>query len=503
MTDAIKFGFPYPNILNSTTLVSSINDSQTGEFTGLKYNLHLDTTLVDRVPTTIADWTNYPEPENDTSTIVINASQEITATNNSTFNSLLYTKYPISLKSGVFKFSAPASSGWYVGLTNAGIYEDFIFSSNFNHPLSELNFTATRENDTSQMPPTQGARKQLRNNFIDFGCYSVGAVGGGGNIFLEIFYMTYDTDKPTHKKMVVIDYYSQNNNISKSRYQITANTQNIQFITEGEEVRVQVEETNGSGTITKLLVSQTINSGKKYNLKPILQECWNLHPIVGIKDTLDPITILRYDGLEVENYDIYDSDKIKKSNLFHRYVLNGKMTEYRRLHDLQFNILVEPSYTRILNVNASSGGYSPALILAPQDGRITAQARGMDTLGFNVSIVDSFSASGSNFSINGTKANKISSKSNLFVRLDNFTQLSYNAGIGRQSKIIYALPRFSNSGEDTGSLFFEATEKTYIDLNNAEDILANDFDLSIVQEDETLADLTGKSIIVLYFRQKQ
>ena len=50
---------------------------------------------------------------------------------------------------------------------------------------------------------------------------------------------------------------------------------------------------------------------------------------------------------------------------------------------------------------------------------------------------------------------------------------------------------------------FEATEKTYIDLNNAEDILANDFDLSIVQEDETLADLTGKSIIVLYFRQKQ
>ena len=179
------------------------------------------------------------------------------------------------------------------------------------------------------------------------------------------------------------------------------------------------------------------------------------------------------------------------------------MTEYRRLHDLQFNILVEPSYTRILNVNASSGGYSPALILAPQDGRITAQARGMDTLGFNVSIVDSFSASGSNFSINGTKANKISSKSNLFVRLDNFTQLSYNAGIGRQSKIIYALPRFSNSGEDTGSLFFEATEKTYIDLNNAEDILANDFDLSIVQEDETLADLTGKSIIVLYFRQKQ
>jgi len=59
LTDAIKFGFPYPNNLNPTTLVSSIFDSQTGEFTGVKYNIHTHTTLLDRVPTTPTDWSIY------------------------------------------------------------------------------------------------------------------------------------------------------------------------------------------------------------------------------------------------------------------------------------------------------------------------------------------------------------------------------------------------------------------------------------------------------------
>ena len=182
------------------------------------------------------------------------------------------------------------------------------------------------------------------------------------------------------------------------------------------------------------------------------------------------------------------------------------MTEYRRLLNITaLTMSFNSTYTRILNINEAGigKGYLPTFILAPQDRVITRDARGMETLGFNTGIVNTFAKAGTNYSINGVDANRISSKSNLFVRLDNFTQLSYNAGLGRESKIIYALPRFSNSGEDTGSLFFEATEKTFIDLNNTDDILANDFDISIVQENETLADLNGKSIVVLYFRQKQ
>lgn len=503
LTDAIKFGFPYPNNLNPTTLVSSIFDSQTGEFTGVKYKIHTHSTLLDRVPTTTTDWTPYPEPDNDGATIVINANQEITATTNSAFNSLLYTKYPLNLKGGSFKVSVPATSGWLVGLTNPGTFEDlFFFSSKFNHPLSELTLEATIYNANSKKPPSKGARKQLTKNFIDYGVYTIGEVGGGGNIFLEIFYMTYDDEDPTKRQIHIIDYYTKNNAINNVRYKITAESQ-LEFIAEGEEMRIQITDSAGS---TKVLVSETNDNKAQYNLKPILQECWNLHPIIGTTDTVSKLTVLKYDGIEPENYDIYDEEKIKKSNLLQRYLLNGKMTEYRRLLNItSLTMSFDSTYTRILNINEAGAGkgYLPTFILAPQDREITRDARGMETLGFNTGIVNTFAKAGTAFSINGVKANRVSSKSNLFVRLDNFTQLSYNAGLGRESKIIYALPRFSNSGEDTGSLFFEATEKTFIDLNNTDDILANDFDISIVQENETLADLNGKSIVVLYFRQKQ
>jgi len=55
-----------------------------------------------------------------------------------------------------------------------------------------------------------------------------------------------------------------------------------------------------------------------------------------------------------------------------------------------------------------------------------------------------------------------------------------------------------------GSLFFESPERVYVDLNNPNEMNANMFSISIVNENNTLAtDLTGKSVCVLHFRQKK
>tara|TARA_R110001606_G_scaffold397527_1_gene574319 strand:- start:1922 stop:3997 length:2076 start_codon:yes stop_codon:yes gene_type:complete len=91
----------------------------------------------------------------------------------------------------------------------------------------------------------------------------------------------------------------------------------------------------------------------------------------------------------------------------------------------------------------------------------------------------------------------------LFVRLDNFTQQSLNAGVGRPSKILYHIPRFDDSGRDHGTgLFFEPSERTYIKLNNSNDLYMNELQLSIANDDERLAvDLVGKTIICLHFKQ--
>tara|TARA_R110002096_G_scaffold174423_6_gene350177 strand:- start:5293 stop:6036 length:744 start_codon:yes stop_codon:yes gene_type:complete len=91
----------------------------------------------------------------------------------------------------------------------------------------------------------------------------------------------------------------------------------------------------------------------------------------------------------------------------------------------------------------------------------------------------------------------------LFVRLDNFTQQSYNAGVGRPSKILYHLPRFDTSNREIGNgLYFEPTERTYVKLNNSETLYANEMSISIANDNEQLAtDLVGKTIVVLHFRK--
>jgi hypothetical protein len=78
-----------------------------------------------------------------------------------------------------------------------------------------------------------------------------------------------------------------------------------------------------------------------------------------------------------------------------------------------------------------------------------------------------------------------------------------NARQGTLSKIIGHLPRFDNSGNETGGLYFEPHEKTYISLNNPTELLVNSFDIDIVYENETLCTaLTGKTIVCLHIRQK-
>tara|TARA_R110000824_G_scaffold231517_1_gene419401 strand:- start:2384 stop:4528 length:2145 start_codon:yes stop_codon:yes gene_type:complete len=132
-----------------------------------------------------------------------------------------------------------------------------------------------------------------------------------------------------------------------------------------------------------------------------------------------------------------------------------------------------------------------------------------DWFGMSVGVVtpttsDTYDASlAPIISYKSDKKPSIISESSLFVRLNDLSQISYNAGTGRPSKIIYALPRFDNSGNENGDgLFFEPGQKTYIRLGNSEKMYVNDFNMSIVNKDEHLAkNLTGTTLIVLHIRE--
>lgn len=87
----------------------------------------------------------------------------------------------------------------------------------------------------------------------------------------------------------------------------------------------------------------------------------------------------------------------------------------------------------------------------------------------------------------------------LFIRINNTTQTSFNAGKSSISKIVYHIPQFNQTGESTGALFFEPAQKTYLALNNAGTITLNDVRVDFVDKNERYADsLVGSSVVVFH-----
>ena len=98
---------------------------------------------------------------------------------------------------------------------------------------------------------------------------------------------------------------------------------------------------------------------------------------------------------------------------------------------------------------------------------------------------------------------EISSQSG-FVRVRNLTQDSYNMAKGHSSKILYHLPRFDNSGNDTGALYLEPQERTYLKLNNTSAFNINNIDVDLVDiRDRLIKNLTGQTIVAFHIRESK
>ena len=92
----------------------------------------------------------------------------------------------------------------------------------------------------------------------------------------------------------------------------------------------------------------------------------------------------------------------------------------------------------------------------------------------------------------------------MFIRLDNFTQRSLNAGTGRPSKILYHIPTFSNSGNTVGALHLEPNEMVYLDLNNTTEVHLSTMEVDLVYNNEVLATgVEGKTVVVFHIRKSR
>jgi hypothetical protein len=89
----------------------------------------------------------------------------------------------------------------------------------------------------------------------------------------------------------------------------------------------------------------------------------------------------------------------------------------------------------------------------------------------------------------------------LFIKCPTLTHQSYNGSTGSMSKILAQIPRFDNSGNDFGSLYFQMNDRVYLKLNNPKELVLQDIQIDLCGRNEQIAsDLAGSTEVVLHIR---
>ena len=387
------------------------------------------------------------------------------------------------------------ASRWIVGLVRPNI------PSNFNSNDEGIEYLPTYfepKNQSSFQP----------NQFYD---YCVRRVGSKLRIFQSCIKSNRTSGNSQDLVMEPIIYYGYGGNFDEE-YDLATNASGyryIKFALSNEKIVIQIsaDSTNWLDLINQ---DQRTTPAKNTIATPINCTQWHLFPAMSLsKATSIEITdFFIYSALQPD-YAIYNEKSNWWVKLCNDGVSNifGRDVETRPWNDYAVAAVRDP-----LGIDSHGILDESQLIftLAPNDdyGRIVTQPTNTQfTLGFvGRSIVDTLNDStNTTQTINSDNAPKLISNVSLFIRLNNFTQNSTNARRGTStSKIVAHLPRFDNSGNETGGLYFEPQERVYLKLNNTNELTLNQLDVDIVYDNEQLCTaITGKTIIVFHIRDSK
>lgn len=546
LQDAMNRGVFHPNMLKSANmnssgcLVSVKRNVSLTSFEGFEYTFNCGVSGSNTDTTTSCNFIDAIQRPNETNLLEWDGGSGSLTMSASTvadqIGEVIGTGMPLSQLGGQFNTDYKYAGGdWEIGL------------------VRYLNTNAVRY---SEQNPTYLSRTQIDNTFFDWSVASM--YDSTDNKYkLRVFHAVKDN---TDGGIIMdeFEYWNNGNSQASLTGPIETFTESasynastiskIEFTITNEQVKILVRSSDNSASY---VLSDGKNANKTDNLKPTAQTTKFLYPKVRIRGDTgggEAVLVEKYNGVDINNF-VYgdkrnpigwnfpnqdpsepnDMDwwcKICNTNRDE----DGRVIDTRYMFDMSDTsggYLANGSYTQ-LGLNASNGLDYEKILITKEDptfedanGNITYYGFGADganaqqLMGFdNVPIVEKFSSASNPASNVGNILTYVSantptmvSKNSLFVRLDNFNHLSFNAvGVngagGTVSKILYHIPRFSNQGTEFGALYFEPHERTYVKLNNTNKIRVNDFQVAFCNSDETLAkSLTGKSIVVFHIRK--
>lgn len=435
-------------------------------------------------------------------------------------------EHPISQNDGecIFDFSGVQANGrWMVGLSRINKpYQtepgDFEYVPNYF------------EADLNKGPNLSGRRVGGRWRYADI---CVTRIGNQLKIF-QSGARTIGTGDGIYMNEVI--YYGAHNENFPNIIDASAGAYDkVKFSLTNEELTIEVAK--GAGSFTILCDFTTMTSAvdskgaaktqalKNQCINPVNAAKWAMYPMMAASGSITGgAQVLKLESIEhyadypkytdatYYNHDWWGWSQHYNETAFCRELEKRDWNNFSRTtteHGFTTgtnggkNGLLEP---KLLNGGSGMEDYDNLIITARSEayGNSTDGTNTQDSLGFMGEPVSNPVAGLNNLvTINqSSTVPRLTSNISLFIRLNNFTQNSVNARQGTISKIVAHLPRFDNSGNETGGLYFEPHEKTYLALNNTDEILINSFDVDIVYENETLCTaLTGKTIICFHIRK--
>ena len=478
----------------------------TGVFEGfqLKVTQQNASDTTKRIPSTATPyWSGYENTYTYSASGVFISQNEVTLT---TQRVAILTDYPLGNVGGKFRVDFEQGSGtgtsWGVGLR--------------------------RSRNVNNGKKTYQRKPQYFGNYGDslasniFYDYVVMAVQDTkvppANRFLRVFQsciregLDFGDDAMAENTPIVmreVEYYGGHSAKFATPYNMSTNFSNasytyVEFEMNGDELVLNIGNASGSATLVNSVTQAA--SGKINVFKPVSLTTELLYPQLWLENKDKKLTVTNYSGKTGYTFGDPNRDwwaRMEKQGLTTRFCKRVDTRYWADLADTTKYVYKRPTAGAFAEADKP-----PVLILTEDTTNYvnTVNANCEQLLGFDShSVVENPAYAKPTYTFTSNTAPEVTSRGSAFIRLNNFTQQSFNAGKGALSKILYHLPRFDNSGNATGSdLFFEPTEKTYVALNNPNDLHINSFDVDIVTEEETFAsDLVGKSIVVFHIRPQK
>ena len=420
-----------------------------------------------------------------------------------------FTNAPLSLTEGELSVNFANASSWTVGLSR-------YCNPSFTYVDQSSGKTTTNIVDRTQP-------KYFKQSFGFYDYLANAELNASNEHELKLYHAVQSSTEENTLEMKEVLYYGYTGATYATPYNLTTNASGfnqIHFKAFGERMQVRLSKGGGSDTI---VCDPTLGTPAKINyMKPVAQTCAYLYPKLEISENLADdgqgqyLTFVGYQGVTLTGFD-YDGldhtaspsrplrERLINFDWWATMVNIGKVRYCLEVDTRVYNDMSDPTQHIF---NTTSGGkidYVVVPVVSQSYEFIPSDFANMQTLlGFDENALrNPTSLNGSAVTFTSDSAPVLQSNESIFIRINSLTQRSFNGVTANESKIIYHCPRFDIAGNQTGGLFFEPGEKTYLDIGNVGETQINSFSVDLVDSSERLVkSVVGSTVVVLHIKEK-